>query len=161
MVEKPADGVHWSPERTALGHFGFRLNALVSSRSQCERGRSSQARISLAVKGGPRYLARFRQYLYSDESWEPDQGEALDADKLAAGALPFGLDNIPADVLYLTAGVDVGRDRLNLTIIGHYSGTRAIVLADCEFFGDPLGSEPWADLDDFPTDRSGVTRSAL
>ena len=83
------------------------------------------------------------------QSWEPDQGEALDADNLAAGALPFGLSNIPADVLYLTAGVDVGRDRLNLTIIGHYSGTRAIALADREFFGDPLGSEPWADLDDF------------
>ena len=39
--------------------------------------------------------------------------------------------------------------RLNLTVIGHCSGTRAIALADCEFFGDPLGSEPWADLDDF------------
>ena len=133
------------PGRTALGHFGFRLNALVSLAPNAAW--PLLAREFLAAKGDPDKLRVFVNTVLG-EAWEPDQGEGLDADKLAAGALPFGLSNIPADVLYLTAGVDVGRDRLNLTVIGHY-GTRAIALADREFFGDPLGGEPWADLDDF------------
>ena len=52
------------------------------------------------------------------EGWRHDEGYSADERALASRVEQFGLDAIPVEVLTITCGVDVQKDRLETTLCG-------------------------------------------
>ncbi|MGP2492282.1 phage terminase large subunit family protein [Mesorhizobium sp. PUT5] len=131
------------------GHAGFRINSLVSPLGNAAWGKLAAE--FLAAKDRPDELQTFIN-LVLGEGWR-EAGEELDQDALAAGAEPFGLGGaeqqpFPREVLAITAGVDVQRDRIEVTFIGWDEDRTAYVLGHKVLYGLPADAETWADLDD-------------
>jgi phage terminase large subunit GpA-like protein len=125
------------------GHAGFRLNALVSTLAN-----ASWAKIAaefLSAKQHPDQLQTWTNTLMA-QGWRT-AAEELDEAELAARAEPFGLDQLPAECLVITVGVDVQRDRLECVILGH-GRTDTFVLGNSVIWGSPAEDTTWAELDD-------------
>ena len=56
---------------------------------------------------------------------------------------------VPDDVLYLTAGVDVQDDRFEVEVVGWGEGTESWGVRYQKIFGDMLSDQVWDDLDNF------------
>lgn len=140
MVEK---GVWRATAPDVKGHAGFRLNALVSTLAN-----ASWAKLALEfveAKRSPDQLQVFVNTILA-QGWR-EAAEEIDEASLAARAEPFGLDAIPPEVLIITAGVDVQRDRLEIVFLGH-SRDEVFVLSQSVIYGDPMADDVWAELDD-------------
>jgi phage terminase large subunit GpA-like protein len=125
------------------GHAGFRLNALVSGLTN-----ASWAKLAaefLTAKEHPDTLQVFVNTILA-QGWR-EQADEIDESALQARAEPFDLKNIPADVLLVTAGVDVQDDRIEITIVG-WSRTDALALGHHVVWGRPLEDHTWAEVDD-------------
>jgi phage terminase large subunit GpA-like protein len=92
----------WRATRQTRGHAGFRLNALVSLLANASWGRLAQE--FLASKSDPAELQVFSNTILA-QGWSTPS--MIDEASLAARAEPFDLNNVPAEVLTITAGVDV------------------------------------------------------
>ncbi len=126
------------------GHAGFRLNALVSTLANASWGKLAAEFVD--AKKSPDTLQVFVNTILA-QGWR-EAAEEIDEAALAARAEPFELpDVIPADVLVVTAGVDVQRDRLEIVFLG-WSRDEIFVLGQSVIWGDPLEDHPWAELDD-------------
>ena len=122
----------WRATRPEVqGHAGFRLNALVSLLANASW--SKLAAEFLQAKDDPAELQTFVNTILG-QGWR-EAGAEIDDAALQARAEPFGLDAIPADVLVLTAGVDVQDDRLEITIAGWTREGAALVLAHIVIWG--------------------------
>ncbi len=135
----------WRATRPEVrGHAGFRMNALVSLHTN-----ASWAKLAaefLAGKDDPQALQVFTNTILG-EAWRGEGEELAEAD-LAARAEPFSLDTIPAEVLALTAGVDVQHDRLELTFTGWTEAGQALILDHRVIWGGYEDPETWQALDD-------------
>lgn len=135
----------WTVQRPEIeGHAGFRLNALVSTLAN-----ASWAKLAaefIGAKGHPDQLQTFVNTILA-EGWR-EAAEEIDEAELAGRRERFGLDALPPDVLVLTAGVDVQRDRLEIVVLGH-GKTDYFVLAQHVIWGSPHEDHTWAELDDF------------
>jgi phage terminase large subunit GpA-like protein len=131
------------------GHAGFRLNALVSLLANASWPKLAAE--FLGARHRPELLQAFCNTLLA-EGWR-EAGDEVDEVAIADRPEPFGLDRIPGEVLALTAGVDVQRDRLEATVIGWTADDTMLVLGHQVLFGDPLGSDLWHDLDELLTTR--------
>lgn len=127
------------------GHAGFRLNALISPHKNASWGKLAAEFIN--AKNNPDTLQVFANTILG-QPWR-DAAEELDENELAARAEDWGLGNIPADVLFLTAGVDVQRDRLEILILGHDASGTIFILGARTLWGPPDEKSVWAELDDF------------
>lgn len=125
------------------GHAGFRLNALVSTLANASWGKLAAEFVE--AKRSPDTLQVFVNTILA-QGWR-EAAEEIDEAALAARAEPFGLDAIPADVLVITAGVDVQRDRLEIVFLG-WSRDEVFVLGQSVIYGDPAGDDVWSELDD-------------
>jgi len=126
------------------GHAGFRLNALVSTLANASWGKLAQEFVE--AKRSPDTLQVFVNTILA-QGWR-EAAEEIDEAALAARAEPFGLPNaIPPDVLIVTAGVDVQRDRLEIVFLG-WSRDEVFVLGQSVIYGDPAGDDVWSELDD-------------
>ncbi len=135
----------WNVQRPEVeGHAGFRLNALVSTLANASWGKLAAEFI--AAKKHPDQLQTFVNTILA-EGWR-EAAEEIDETELAGRREPFGLDALPSDVLVLTAGVDVQRDRLEIVILGH-GKTDYFVLGQNVIWGSPHEDHTWAELDDF------------
>ncbi|MGA0545638.1 phage terminase large subunit family protein [Brevundimonas sp. VNH65] len=124
------------------GHAGFRINALASPH-EAHRWSVLVAEF-LEAKKTPETLQVFTNTTLG-EVWRTN-GEEVDEDALAARREPFSLTTLPPDVLFLTAGVDVQNDRLEVVILGH--GRTALYALDHRVFHGPFdGDVVWQDLD--------------
>jgi phage terminase large subunit GpA-like protein len=76
-----------------------------------------------------------------------DDGERVDADELQKLAEPY--ERPPAEVLYLSAGVDVQADRLEALVCGWGPGDECWALEHKVIFGKPedVGDPCWAELE--------------
>jgi phage terminase large subunit GpA-like protein len=124
------------------GHAGFRLNALVSPLANASWGKLAAE--FLAAKPHPDQLQTFVNTILA-EGWR-ESAEELDENELAARAEPFGLAAMPPDVLIVTAGIDVQRDRLEIVFLGFGRDT-TFVLSNAVIWGSPSDSSTWAELD--------------
>lgn len=79
------------------------------------------------------------------ETWE-EQGEQIDEIDLMERCENWG-DQIPDEVLLITAGVDVQDDRLEVEIVGWGRGEESWSLAYETMYGDPSSAELWNRLD--------------
>ncbi|MGY4398392.1 phage terminase large subunit GpA-like protein [Sphingomonas sp. UYAg733] len=125
------------------GHAGFRINALVSPHAMASWSRLAAE--FLSAKGSPDTLQVFCNTILA-QGWR-EESEAVDEAALQARAEPFGLDNVPPDVLIVTAGVDVQDDRLETTFIGWSRGA-ALILGHVVVWGSPGDDTTWLELDD-------------
>ncbi len=125
------------------GHAGFRLNALVSTLANASWGKLAQEFV--AAKKSPDTLQVFVNTILA-QGWR-EAAEEIDETALAARAEPFGLDSIPSEVLMITAGVDVQRDRLEIVFLG-WSRDEIFVLAQTVIYGDPQRDDVWTELND-------------
>ena len=126
------------------GHAGFRLNALISLHSN-----ASWAKLAaefLTAKDDPSTLQTFINTILG-QGWR-GEGEELADDELAGRAEGFTLGAVPADVLALTAGVDVQHDRLEVTFTGWPEAGGCCVLGHRVIWGAWDADETWADLDE-------------
>lgn len=158
---KPAmiDGGRWRATRPEVqGHAGFRINALVSPHANAAWGKLAAE--FLAAKGNPDTLMTFVNTILA-QGWR-ETADELEEGELQARAEPWGLDNIPPEVLVVTAGVDVQDDRLEITFIG-WSRDAALILGHVIIWGAAGDDSTWAELDDllrtsWPHPKGGVLR---
>ncbi|ANL47959.1 phage terminase large subunit GpA protein [Rhizobium phaseoli] len=125
------------------GHAGFRLNALVSTLANASWGKLASEFVE--AKKSPDTLQVFVNTILA-QGWR-EAAEEIDEAALAARAEPLGLDAMPPDVLVITAGVDVQRDRLEIVFLG-WSRDEVFVLGQSVIYGDPMGDDVWSELDD-------------
>ncbi|WP_242219424.1 phage terminase large subunit family protein [Shinella zoogloeoides] len=134
----------WRATRPEVaGHAGFRLNALVSLLANASWGKL--AREFLSAKDDPALLQVFTNTILA-QGWN-EAGEDLDEGTLYGRREKFGLEAVPADVLALTAGVDVQRDRLECTFLGWTEAGECFVLGHRVIWGNPHDDETWSELD--------------
>ncbi len=81
------------------------------------------------------------------ETWE-ESGETLNEHVLAERQENYSIDTIPHEVLLLTAGADVQKDRIEATIVGWGLDQEAWVLAHKVYYGDPTQQMVWKEFDD-------------
>ena len=131
------------------GHAGFRLNALVSLHANAAWGKLVAE--FLAAKNDPTTLQTFVNTILG-QGWRAE-GVELDEAGMMGRAEPFGLDPVPAEVLALTVGCDVQRDRLEATVIGWTEAGAMLVLDHAVIWGQYDEETTWAGLDALLTTR--------
>lgn len=131
------------------GHAGFRLNVLVSLLANATWGKLAHE--FLTAKNDPASLQTFVNTLLG-QGWN-EAGEELDDESLYGRREDFGIELVPEDVLAMTAGIDVQRDRLECTWLGWSEGGDCYVLSHKVVWGDPHDNETWAELDGLLTQR--------
>lgn len=138
------DAGEWRATRPEIeGHAGFRLNALVSTLANASWAKLAAEFVS--AKTSPDTLQVFVNTILG-QGWR-EAAEELDEAALAARAESFGLDQLPPDVLLITVGVDVQRDRLELVFMGH-GRDESFILGQSVIWGDPHGNDVWSELDE-------------
>lgn len=133
-----------------IGHAGFRLNALVSPLANASWGKLAAE--FLTAKSDTENLRVFINTILAEGTGDDDSG-ALDETALHARAERFGIGSIPAEVMYLTMGVDVQDDRLEAATLGHDRDGGVLVLDHSVIYGSPGESETWRELDALLTAR--------
>ena len=135
----------WRATRPEVkGHAGFRLNALVSLLANASWAKLAQE--FLQAKDDPSELQTFVNTILG-QGWR-EAGAEIDESALQSRAEPFGLDAIPAEVLVVTAGVDVQDDRLEITIAGWTRAGECLVLGHIVIWGSPDDDSTWFELDE-------------
>lgn len=125
------------------GHHGYKINALVSLLPN-----ASWARLAaefLEAKKSPTTLKAFTTTLLA-EPWRPS-GDDLDPATFRRLQISMGPDDLPDDVLFLTAGVDCQGDRLESTLVGWTEAGDLRVLEHSIVWGSPLENATWTELD--------------
>jgi len=139
---------------------GFHLSGLYSPWTPLE----DSVRDFLASKRDPMRLKTWVN-TFLGETWE-EQGERMDEYDLINRREDWG-DELPDEVLLLTAGVDVQDDRLEYEVIGWGRGEESWSIEYGTLYGDPSTTELWARLDgvlqksrNHPTSGEMVVRAA-
>jgi len=130
----------WKAEKEFAGIAGFCISGLYSPWTPLSDG----VRDFLSMRKNPEQL-RVWTNTYLGESWE-DQGETIDDYSLSERREAYG-ENIPNEVVFLTCGVDVQDDRLELSIIGWGRDDESWVIDHQILYGDPSTPQLWTALD--------------
>ena len=139
------EGGRWrATDPTAGNHAGFRLNALVSMLANASWGKLAAE--FLRAKDDPAELQVFINTVLA-QGWN-EAADEVDESELQARAEAFDLNNVPAEVLAITAGVDVQEDRLEVTFCGWTRANECLVLAHVVLWGSPDDDSSWAELDE-------------
>ena len=81
------------------------------------------------------------------ETWD-EGGETVEADSLLTRKESWG-NEVPEDVVVVTAGVDVQGDRLEIEVKGWGIGEESWSLDYKVFYGDPAQGQVWQELDTY------------
>lgn len=131
----------WRAEAPGEGKAaGFHLSALYSP-----VGWLSWVEIAeswMAAQGSPELLKSFVNTILG-ETWT-DQGDAPDWERLFERREPYR--GVPAEVLFLTAGVDVQKDRIEVSVWGWGRGRQSWLIEHRVIAGDTARAEVWAEL---------------
>lgn len=133
----------WRATAPFVGRAGFRLSGLCSPWTPL----SSAVADFLQAKKLPETL-RVWVNTYLGESWE-DDGERLDDFQIASHREDYNADSIPKEVVFITAGIDVQDDRLEMEVLGHGRDSETWSIEYRSIFGDPASGQVWAELDNF------------
>ncbi len=130
----------WIAENEFAGVAGFSISGLYSPWTPLADG----VRDFMSMRKNPEQL-RVWTNTYLGETWE-DQGETIDDYSLAERREAYG-EGIPDEVIFLTCGVDVQDDRLELSIIGWGRDDESWVITHEVMYGDPSTPQLWTALD--------------
>lgn len=133
-------GAGWKALRPFDGHASYHLNEFYSVfrtvpaivRDYLDKLRTGDLQTFTNVS-----LAR---------TWE-EAAEEIDPDSLMARREEYSAA-APLGVLYITAGIDMQPDRLEVEIVGWGVGEESWSLGYVVIWGDPMTPDPWNDLDD-------------
>jgi phage terminase large subunit GpA-like protein len=81
------------------------------------------------------------------ETWE-EAGESLSEHLLLDRKENYAIDAIPPEVLLLTAGADIQKDRIEVSIVGWGLDQECWILDHVVIYGDPTQQKVWRELDD-------------
>ena len=126
-----------------VGHAGFRLNALISLVANATWAQLAQE--FLTAKGDPAELQVFVNTILG-QGWSTPA--MINEDALAARAEPFDLNDIPREVLILTAGGDVQDDRVEITICGWTRDNECLILGHIVVWGSFAEQSTWEEVDE-------------
>lgn len=143
-IEMLANG-RWvpdKPERVTTDVIGFHINSLYSPYGW--HSWQQIVRDFLTAKDNPTKLKVFVNTTLG-ETWA-ERGEAPPFKNLYNRREPYKINEVPADVCFLTAGVDVQRDRLELEIVGWCADKRSYSIDYRTLEGDTAGGKVWAKL---------------
>lgn len=130
----------WIASKPFNGAAGFWFNALYSPWVDlCDTVEEF-----LNARRDPMRLKTFTNTILA-ESWE-DQGEGID--DYAVSKRKEEYEQIPEDVVLLTAGVDVQDDRLEVEIVGWGVGEESWQIDYRVIYGDPSSPRIWGQLDE-------------
>ena len=130
----------WVAEAAFNGVAGFAISALYSPWTPLSEG----VREFLSVRKNPEQL-RVWHNTYLGKTWE-DQGEIIEVYNLIERKEPFD-EKVPEEVIFLTCGVDVQDDRLELSVIGWGRDDESWVIEHKVLYGDPSTPHLWTALD--------------
>ncbi|EHO5627766.1 phage terminase large subunit family protein [Salmonella enterica] len=139
-----AAGAGWKSSRPFDGHASYHLNELYS-----------------VFRTIPAIVRDYLDKLKTDDlqtftnvslaqTWE-EEGEKVDPDSLMARREEYAAA-APLGVLYVTAGIDMQIDRLEVEVVGWGVGEESWSLGYFVLWGDPLTQDPWDALDDLLLD---------
>jgi phage terminase large subunit GpA-like protein len=131
-----------------VGHRSYRSNALISTLPAAAWGLLAQE--FLQAKADPHLLKTFVNTVLG-QPWRDDAGEGLD--ETALTIVPYDLNRIPPDALYMTGACDVQGDRLELSSVTWDAEGRGVVLDHSILWGDPNQPEVWVALSDLISRR--------
>jgi len=131
----------WRATAESFKTAGFHISELYSVWSTW----GQMAKAFLESKKNPETLKTWVNTALG-ETWE-EQGEAVEYETLLERRLNYDHTSVPEDVLILTTGVDVQKDRLELQTVGWGKNYQAWVLDYKILWGDPNAFNVWNDLD--------------
>jgi phage terminase large subunit GpA-like protein len=123
------------------GHAGFKVNKLASPWQPV----SVLVRKYLEAKDDPEKLKTFVNTQLA-ETWS-EKGEVPDHKRLYERRELFQLNELQPGVLFLTAGVDVGKDYLKVEILGWGRDKQSWPVDYRTIMGDTATDVPWLQLD--------------
>lgn len=132
------------PEREIRG---FHVNALASMFMGWKKIVEDFLAANADAKHGNSEPLKAWTNLNMAETWE-NGGEQLDEEALFKRREKYGCE-VPADVLYLTAGVDTQDDRLEAEVVGWGEGAESWGIRYTVFYGDTKLQTVWDALDEF------------
>lgn len=136
---------HWvptKPENETPVKVGYHINSLYSPYGWYSWAQA--AKEWLEAQGDTPKLKTFVNTVLG-ETWK-DIGEAPPWQQLLARAGRCQQNRPPKDVGFLTAGVDVQKDRVELEVVGWGVGKRSWSVDYRVFFGDTSGEDVWTQL---------------
>ncbi len=150
-IEMLANG-QWipsKPERVSADVVGFHLNSLYSP-----YGWHSWKQIVIDFLAAKNNQSKLKAFVNTTlgETWA-ERGEAPPYKNLYNRREQYKINKVPADVCFLTAGVDVQRDRLELEIVGWCADKRSYSIDYRVLVGDTAGSRVWAKLSEVLDER--------
>lgn len=126
------------------GHAGFHVNALVSHLANATWPKLAAE--FLEAKKSPDTLQTFVNTILA-EGWR-EAADEIQESALTSHIGPFSLDAIPEEVLFITAGVDVQRDRVEVLYVGHGVDPTLWILGQAVAWGSPHDQDTWQDVED-------------
>lgn len=132
---------HYRATAPFKGHASFKVTKLASPWEPL----SILAKKYLEAIGSPELLKTFVNTQLA-ETWV-EKGEAPDSQRLYERRESFELNSLPTGVVFLTAGVDVQKDRLELEVVGYGRDKRSWSIDYRIIMGDTATPTPWLELD--------------
>jgi phage terminase large subunit GpA-like protein len=135
----------WIADAEFRGHASFHIWAAYSYSPNATWAHIAREFIE-ANRGGPEQLKTFVNTVLG-ETWQ-ERGEAPDWLRLYHRREQYEVATVPAGVHFLTAGVDVQRDRLVFEVVGWCDDRQSYSVDAGVIPGDTAGPDPWLRLDD-------------
>jgi phage terminase large subunit GpA-like protein len=139
---KAIDNGRWIAEKPEIKrNIGFHLPRMASGFCKL----SDVVKEFVDAKGDPKKIKVFVNTVLAETSRE--SADETSPNVLMDRAEDFDIDNIPDQVMILTAGVDVQKDRVECMIVGWGKEYQAWVLDYVIINGDPLQDDTWLKLE--------------
>lgn len=132
---------YWIATAEFRGHAGFRVSKLVSPWEPVS---------ALAIKfvGAQKNPEKLKTFINTQlaETWK-EKGEAPDWKRLYDRRESYDLNSVNEKVAFLTAGVDVQKDRLEVEVVGWGRDKQSWSVDYSVIMGDTATKEPWNKLE--------------
>lgn len=166
QVHEPSTARYCCEECGSLWDDGMRVAAIRNAEAMGHGWKASKPFKGHASFHGPEMLSTFRRLAdivqsYLDKlaagdlqsfvnvslAWPYESGEKVNPDGLLARCQEWAAQ-VPMGGLYLTCGIDMQADRLELEVVAWDEHGRSWSVDYKVLWGDPLGSDVWHDLED-------------
>lgn len=162
MVERG----EWRADKPGGRHRSFHLWAALSYSPNATWGHIAREFVE-ARRGGPEKLKTFVNTTLG-ETWQ-ERGEAPDWEKIYQRREMYPIGSVPRGARFLTAGVDVQKDRFVYEVVGWAEDKSSWSVDAGELMGDTSDEATWNQLDElmmrtFPSlhsDAAGATAPSL